>query len=68
VSVAHALNLVIAPGHIAVVPLAGGAPVRRIQAAIMREHRAPLARAALDALREVGRRRARRPARGRSRR
>jgi hypothetical protein len=49
--------VLIAPGQIAVVPLAGGTPVRRIQAAIMREARAPLARAALEALREVGRRR-----------
>jgi DNA-binding transcriptional LysR family regulator len=58
VSVAHALNVLIAPEQIAAVPLAGGAPVRRVQAAIMREQRAPLARATLDALREVGRRRA----------
>jgi DNA-binding transcriptional LysR family regulator len=58
VTVAHALNVLIAPGQIAAVPLAGGAPVRRVQAAIMRDQRAPLARAALDALVEVGRRRA----------
>jgi DNA-binding transcriptional LysR family regulator len=58
VTIAHALNVLIAPEQIAVVPLAGGAPVRRVQAAIMREQRAPLARAALDTLREVGRRRA----------
>jgi DNA-binding transcriptional LysR family regulator len=57
ITIAHALNVLIAPGQIAVVPLAGGAPVRHIQAAIMREARAPLARAALEALREVGRRR-----------
>jgi len=57
VTIAHALNVLIAPDQIAPVPLAGGAPVRRVQAAIMREHRAPLARAALDALRDVGRRR-----------
>ena len=55
-TVAHALNVLIAPEQIAAVPLAGE-PVRRIQAAIMREQRAPLARAALDALREVARRR-----------
>src|SRR5215218_8964093 len=55
-SAARLVDLV-APDQIAVVPLAGGAPVRRVQAAIMREQRAPLARAALDALREVGRRR-----------
>jgi DNA-binding transcriptional LysR family regulator len=57
ITIAHALNVLIAPDQIAVVPLAGGAPARRVQAAIMREQRAPLARAALDALREVGARR-----------
>src|SRR3954451_1499660 len=57
VTVAHALNVLIAPDQIAAVPLAGAAPVRRIQAAIMRGQRAPLARAGLDALVEVGRRR-----------
>jgi|tagenome__1003787_1003787.scaffolds.fasta_scaffold20795874_1 DNA-binding transcriptional LysR family regulator len=56
VTIAHALNVLIAPPQIASVPLAG-APVRRVQAAIMRDQRAPLARAALDALVEVGRRR-----------
>jgi DNA-binding transcriptional LysR family regulator len=56
VTVAHALNVLIAPDRVVAVPLAG-APVRRVQAAIMREQRAPLARAALDALVEVGRRR-----------
>jgi DNA-binding transcriptional LysR family regulator len=55
VTIAHALNVLIAPDQIAAVPLAGGAPVRRVQAAILRDHRAPLARAALDALVEVGR-------------
>ena len=57
ITIAHELNVLIAPGQIAVVPLADGAPVRRVQAAIMRAQRAPLARAALEALREVGRRR-----------
>jgi DNA-binding transcriptional LysR family regulator len=56
VTVAHALNVLIAPDQIAAVALAG-TPVRRVQAAIMREQRAPLARAALDALRDAGRRR-----------
>jgi DNA-binding transcriptional LysR family regulator len=56
VTVAHALNVLIDTDHVVAVPLAG-APVRRVQAAIMREQHAPLARAALDALREVGRRR-----------
>ena len=56
VTVAHALNVIISPEQIAAVPLAGGAPVRHVQAAIMREQRAP-PRALLDALREGGRRR-----------
>src|SRR3954468_14491079 len=43
VTVAHALNVLVAPGRIAAVPLAGGAPARLVQAAIMREQRAPLA-------------------------
>ena len=57
VTVAHELNVMVAPDRVVAVPLAGGAPVRHVQAAIMREQRAPLARAALDALVEVGRRR-----------
>jgi DNA-binding transcriptional LysR family regulator len=60
VTVAHELNVLITPDRVAAVPLAG-APVRRVQAAIMREQRAPLARAALDALAEMGRQRAARP-------
>ena len=58
VTVAHALNMLISHERVAVVPLAGGAPVRHIQAAIMRDQRAPLPRAVVDALREVGRGRA----------
>jgi DNA-binding transcriptional LysR family regulator len=58
VTVAHALNMLISHDRVAVVPLAGGAPVRHIQAAVMRDQRAPLPRAVVDALREVGRRRA----------
>ncbi len=54
VTVAHDLNMLITHEHIAVVPLAGGAPVRHIQAAIMRDQRSPTARAVVDALREVG--------------
>jgi DNA-binding transcriptional LysR family regulator len=57
VTVAHALNVLVAPDRIAAVPLTG-APVRRVQAAIMREQRAPLPRAAVEALRAVGRSRA----------
>jgi DNA-binding transcriptional LysR family regulator len=58
VTLAHRLNVLIDPDRIAAVPLAGGQPVRRIQAAVMRGTRAPAPRAALEALREVGRRRA----------
>jgi DNA-binding transcriptional LysR family regulator len=56
VTVAHRLNVILDPAQIAAVPLQG-APVRHIQAAIMREQRAPAARAVVDALHEVGRRR-----------
>jgi DNA-binding transcriptional LysR family regulator len=57
VTVAHELNVLLDPGRIASVRLAGGAPVRRVQAAIMRGQRAPAPRAVIDALREIGRRR-----------
>jgi DNA-binding transcriptional LysR family regulator len=57
VMVAHRLNVLIDPGQIAVVALEG-APVRRVQAAIMRGQRAPAARAVIDALLEIGRGRA----------
>jgi DNA-binding transcriptional LysR family regulator len=59
VTVAHALNVIIDPARIAVVPLAGGRPVRHVQAAIARGQRAPAPLALLDALREAGARRAR---------
>jgi DNA-binding transcriptional LysR family regulator len=59
ITIAHALNVVISD-RIAVRPLAGGAPVRHIQAAIMAGQLAPAARATLDALRAVGRDHARR--------
>ena len=58
VTIAHELGVVISD-RIAVRPLAGGAPVRHIQAAIMEGQLAPAARAALDALRTVGRSRGR---------
>jgi DNA-binding transcriptional LysR family regulator len=57
VMVAHRLNVLIDPGQIAVVALEG-APVRRVQAGIMRGQRAPAARAVIDALLEIGRGRA----------
>jgi DNA-binding transcriptional LysR family regulator len=53
VMVAHRLNVLIEPERIAVVALEG-APVRHVQAAIMRGQRAPAARAAVEALVEVG--------------
>ena len=55
VTVAHRLNVILDPEQIAAVPLQD-APVRHIQAAIMRDLRAPAALAVVDALREVGRR------------
>jgi DNA-binding transcriptional LysR family regulator len=57
VTVAHELNVLVDQRRVAAVPLAGRVPVRRVEAAIMRDQRAPLARAMVDALREVGRRR-----------
>jgi DNA-binding transcriptional LysR family regulator len=57
VMVAHRLNVLIDPDQIAVVALED-APVRHVQAAIMRGQRAPAARAVVDVLVEVGRRRA----------
>jgi DNA-binding transcriptional LysR family regulator len=62
VTVAHQLNVVISPGQIAVVRLIDRAPARRIQAAIMRGNRSPAVRVVVEALKEVGDRRARRPA------
>jgi DNA-binding transcriptional LysR family regulator len=56
VTVAHRLNVILDLAKIAAIPLEG-APVRHVQAALMREQRAPLARAVVDALREVGARR-----------
>jgi DNA-binding transcriptional LysR family regulator len=60
VTIAHDLNVLIDPQQIAAVPLAGGAPVRHVQAAIMRGQRSPAPLAVVDALREVGARRAER--------
>ena len=57
VMVAHRLNVLIDPAQISVVGLEG-APARHIQAAIMRGQRAPAARAVIDALVEIGKRRA----------
>jgi len=54
ITVAHELNVVISD-RIVVRPLAGGVPVRHIQAAAMEGQYAPAARATLEALREVAR-------------
>jgi DNA-binding transcriptional LysR family regulator len=58
VTLAYDLNVLISHEQIAVVPLRDEAPARQVQAALMREQRAPAPRAVLEALREVGRRRA----------
>jgi DNA-binding transcriptional LysR family regulator len=58
VTVAHDLNVLIDPQQIATVPLAGGRPVRHIQAGVMTGQRAPAPLAVVEALREVGARRA----------
>jgi DNA-binding transcriptional LysR family regulator len=58
ITLAHRLNVLLNPAQIASVPLAGDVPVRHVQAAIMRDQRAPAARAVVDALRAVGERRA----------
>jgi DNA-binding transcriptional LysR family regulator len=57
VTVAHELNVLLNPDHIATVALAGQAPVRHIQAAIMRHQHSAAPRAVIDALIEIGRRR-----------
>jgi DNA-binding transcriptional LysR family regulator len=58
ITLAHRLNVILNPDQVTAVPLADHAPVRHVQAAIMRAHRAPAARAVVAALREVGQRRA----------
>jgi DNA-binding transcriptional LysR family regulator len=61
ITLAHRLNVILNPDQVTTVPLADHAPVRHVQAAIMREHHAPAARAVIAALREVGHRHAVRP-------
>jgi DNA-binding transcriptional LysR family regulator len=58
VTLAHRLNVIINPDRVVPVPLARPTPVRHVRAAIMHNQRAPVVLATLDALREVGRRRA----------
>ena len=57
-TIAHELGVIIGD-RIAVRPLTGGAPVRRVQAALMEGQLAPAARAALEALRTAARARRR---------
>ena len=57
ITLAHRLNVILNPEHVLAVPLRDLAPVRRVQAAIMRAHRAPVARAVLETLSELGQRR-----------
>jgi DNA-binding transcriptional LysR family regulator len=63
ITLAHRLNVLLNPDLVTAVPLSGDAPVRHIQAAIMRNQRAPAARAVIDALQEIGAQRARQPSR-----
>jgi DNA-binding transcriptional LysR family regulator len=57
VTLAHRLCVLISHERMAVVPLADPAPSRRVQAAVARGQRAPLALAAVECLREIGARR-----------
>jgi DNA-binding transcriptional LysR family regulator len=59
ITLAHRLNVILNPDQVVAVPLGAPAPARRIQAAIMRSHRAPIARAVVEALVELGRGRGR---------
>jgi DNA-binding transcriptional LysR family regulator len=62
VTLAHDLAVILDTRKIAMRPLAGRVPVRHVQAAVMRDQQAPAARALVDVLREVGRRRGGAPA------
>jgi DNA-binding transcriptional LysR family regulator len=55
VALAYELNVVINPTEIAIRPLTRPAPVRHVQAALLREQRSPASRALLDVLRELAR-------------
>src|ERR671914_1660310 len=54
VALAYQLNVIINPAGTAIRPLAGDAPVRHVQAALLRDQQAPGPRALLDMLRELG--------------
>jgi DNA-binding transcriptional LysR family regulator len=53
VALAYRLNVLINPAETAVRPLAGPAPARRVQAALLRGQRTPGAQALLEVLREL---------------
>jgi DNA-binding transcriptional LysR family regulator len=53
VALAYQLNVLINPAETAVRPLAGRAPVRHVQAALLRDQRSPGTRALLELLREL---------------
>jgi DNA-binding transcriptional LysR family regulator len=53
VALAYRLNVIINPAEIAIRPLTGPAPVRHVQAALLRGQRAPGALALLEVLREL---------------
>jgi DNA-binding transcriptional LysR family regulator len=54
VALAYQLNVIINPAGTAIRPLAGDAPVRHVQAALLRDQQAPGPRALLDVLGELG--------------
>ncbi|HEV2893577.1 MAG TPA: hypothetical protein VG411_07485, partial [Actinomycetota bacterium] len=54
VALAYQLNVIINPAEIAIRPLAGDAPVRHVQAALLRDQQAPGPRALLEVLGELG--------------
>jgi DNA-binding transcriptional LysR family regulator len=58
ITLAHRLNVLLDPTRITAVPLVGDAPIRHIQAAVLRDLHAPAARAAIAALHEIGQHRA----------
>ncbi len=57
ITVAHELNVLIHPRQIVSVAVTGNVPARRIQAAVVRGQHAPLPRAVLGVLQELGARR-----------
>ena len=59
ITLAHRLNVLLNPDQVTAVPLTGDTPVRHIQAAIMRDQRAPASRVVVDTLREIGAQRTR---------